>query len=71
MGCFTQVKASKVHILVSKYKLFKIKDGESIKDMVSRFTAIVNLGGKFDNATLIHKVPWSLAIEWQPKIIAI
>ena len=30
----TQVKASKVHTLVSEYELFKMKDGESIKDMV-------------------------------------
>ena len=30
----TQVKALKVHTFVSKYKLFKMKDGELIKDMV-------------------------------------
>ena len=52
-----------------------MKDGESIKDMVQRFTAIVNhlgiLGRKFENADLVHKVLRSLTIEWQPKITAI
>ena len=71
----TQVKASKVHTLVSEYELFKMKDGESIKDMVQRFTAIVNhlgiLGRRFENADLIHKVLRSLTIDWQPKITAI
>ena len=71
----TQVKASKIHTLVSQYELFKMNDGESIKDMVQRFTAIVNhlniLGKKFDNADLVHKVLRSLTIEWQPKITAI
>ena len=71
----TQVKASKVHTLVSQYELFKMNDGESIKDMVQRFTAIINhlsiLGRKFDNADLVHKVLRSLTIEWQPKITAI
>ena len=63
----TQVKASKVHTLVSEYELFKMKDGESIKDMVQRFTAIVNhlgiLGRKFENVDLVHKVLKSLTIE--------
>ena len=55
----TQVKASKVYNLAFEHELFKIKDGESIKDMVLRFTTIVNqvgiLGRNFDNTTLIHK----------------
>ena len=63
----TQVKASKVHTLVSKYELFKMKDEESIKDMVQRFTTIVNhlgiLGRKFKNTNLIHKVVRFLTIE--------
>ena len=71
----TQVKASKVHTLVSEYKLFKMKYGKTIKDMVQRFTTIANhlgiLGKKIENANLIHKVLRSLTIEWQPKIIAI
>ena len=29
----TQVKASKVHVFMLQYKMFKIEEGESIKDM--------------------------------------
>ena len=29
----TQVKASKVHVVVSQYEMFKIEEGESIKDL--------------------------------------
>ena len=30
----TQVKTSKIHVLVSSYEMFKTKEGESIKDFV-------------------------------------
>ena len=32
----TQVKASKVHVLVSQYQMFKMEEGKSIKDFVCK-----------------------------------
>ena len=56
-----------MHTLVSQYKLFKMNDGESIKDMVQRFSIIVNhlsiLGRKIDNSDLVHRVLCSLTFE--------
>ena len=64
----TQVKASKVHQLAFEYELFKMKDGESIKDVIQIFIAIVNhleiLGRKLENADLVHKVLRSFTIKW-------
>ncbi|XP_033513297.1 uncharacterized protein [Nicotiana tomentosiformis] len=38
----TQVKQSKIDMLTTEYKLFGIKDDESIQDMHTRFTSIIN-----------------------------
>ena len=71
----TQVKASKIHVLVSQYEMFKMEKGESIKDFVQRFTTLINqlmlLGRTFDNANLVHKVLRSLTEDWQPKVTTI
>ena len=71
----TQVKASKIHVLVSQYEMFKMEEGESIKDFVQRFIALTNqlmlLGRTFDNANLVHMVLKSLIKDWQPKVTAI
>ena len=57
-----QVKSSKVYIIVFAWVM---KNGETIKDMVQRFTTIVYyLSKKFNNVNLILKVLYSLTIEW-------
>nr|XP_033510629.1 uncharacterized protein LOC117275461 [Nicotiana tomentosiformis] len=38
----TQVKQSKIDMLTTEYELFRMKDDESIQDMHTRFTSIVN-----------------------------
>ncbi|XP_070003298.1 uncharacterized protein [Nicotiana sylvestris] len=38
----TQVKQSKIDILTTEYELFRMKDDESIPDMHTRFTSIIN-----------------------------
>ncbi|XP_075104786.1 uncharacterized protein LOC142178893 [Nicotiana tabacum] len=38
----TQVKQSKIDILTTEYELFRMKDDESIQDMHTRFTSIIN-----------------------------
>ncbi|XP_070050950.1 uncharacterized protein [Nicotiana tomentosiformis] len=37
-----QVKQSKIDMLTTEYKLFNMKDDESIQDMHTRFTSIIN-----------------------------
>ena len=52
---------------MSQYELFKMNDGDSIKEMVQRFMANVNhlniLDRKFENEDLVHKVLYC----WQKK----
>ncbi|XP_070043132.1 uncharacterized protein [Nicotiana tomentosiformis] len=38
----TQVKQSKIDMLTTGYELFRLKDDESIQDMHTRFTSIIN-----------------------------
>ncbi|XP_075092057.1 uncharacterized protein LOC142172172 [Nicotiana tabacum] len=38
----TQVKKSKIDMLTTEYELFRMKDDESIQDMHTRFTSIIN-----------------------------
>ncbi|XP_009791346.2 uncharacterized protein [Nicotiana sylvestris] len=38
----TQVKQSKIDMLTNEYELFKMKEDESIQDMHTRFTSIIN-----------------------------
>ncbi|RDX80829.1 hypothetical protein CR513_38568, partial [Mucuna pruriens] len=51
--CTSQVRDSKIRMLVHKYKLFKMKDNETIDLMFERFQMIINnpisLGKIYDN----------------------
>nr|XP_009804564.1 PREDICTED: uncharacterized protein LOC104249781 [Nicotiana sylvestris] len=38
----TQVKQSKIDMLTTEYELLRMKDDESIQDMHTRFTSIIN-----------------------------
>ncbi|XP_070010806.1 uncharacterized protein LOC142162903 [Nicotiana tabacum] len=38
----TQVKQSKIDMFTTEYELFRMKDDESIQDMHTRFTSIIN-----------------------------
>ncbi|XP_075087777.1 uncharacterized protein LOC142169772 [Nicotiana tabacum] len=38
----TKVKQSKIDMLTTEYELFRMKDDESIQDMYTRFTSIIN-----------------------------
>lgn len=37
-----QVKEFKINIMIHQYLLFKMQDFESIKEMISKFTVIIN-----------------------------
>ena len=56
-----KVKDSKVRILVNDYEMFKMKPNESIVEMFTRFTDVVNglggLGNKVSEKDKVSKIP--------------
>lgn len=70
-----QVKESKMNLLVHEYELFKMKEHESISEMFTRFTDILNalkaLGRTYDNAEKVRKILRCLPRSWNPKVTAI
>ena len=70
-----QVKESKINILVHNYELFRMKSKESITDMFTRFTDIVNglksLGRSYPNSEQVRKILRSLPKSWEAKVTAI
>ena len=70
-----QVKESKINMLVHKYELFKMEPTESITNMLTMFTDIINylksLGKDFSNFDLVRKILRSLSKSWELKVIAI
>src|SRR5205809_7028065 len=55
----SRVKESKISVLVHKFELFTMNEGESIKDMYTRFTNITNsligLGKTYSNVEYVRK----------------
>ncbi|GAV84788.1 zf-CCHC domain-containing protein/DUF4219 domain-containing protein/UBN2 domain-containing protein, partial [Cephalotus follicularis] len=66
-----QVKESKISMLVHEYELFFMHDNESIGDMFTRFTTIINslknLGKSYSNQELVRKILRCLPRSWTPK----
>ncbi|XP_009787967.1 uncharacterized protein [Nicotiana sylvestris] len=56
----TQVKQSKIDMLTTAYELFRMKGDESIQDMHTRFTSIINelhsLGESIPRNKLVRKI---------------
>ncbi|XP_070002785.1 uncharacterized protein [Nicotiana sylvestris] len=52
----TQVKQSKIDMLTTEYELFKMRDDESIQDMHTRFTSIINELHSVDEIILRNKL---------------
>ena len=71
----SRVKDSKVNILMHDFELFQMKPSETIVDMYTRFTDVVNglqaLGKYFSNFELVSKVLRSLSKAWESKLTAI
>ncbi|GAV74691.1 UBN2 domain-containing protein, partial [Cephalotus follicularis] len=70
-----QVKESKISMLVHEYELFLMHENESISDMFTRFTTIVNslknLGKNYSNQELVRKILRCLPRSWTPKVTTI
>ncbi|GAV70527.1 UBN2 domain-containing protein, partial [Cephalotus follicularis] len=60
----------KISMLVHEYELFLMHDNESISDMFTRFTTIINslknIGKSYPNQELVRKI-----LSWTPKVTAI
>ncbi|GAV76239.1 UBN2 domain-containing protein [Cephalotus follicularis] len=73
--CTNQVKESKISMLIHEYELFLMYDNESISDMFTRFTTIVNslknLGKFYSNQELVRKILRCLPRSWTLKVTAI
>ncbi|XP_075075619.1 uncharacterized protein LOC142162770 [Nicotiana tabacum] len=69
------VKQSKIDMLTTEYELFRMKDDESIQDMHSRLTSIINelhsLGEVIPKNKLVRKVLNVLPGSWESKVNAI
>ncbi|XP_070039816.1 uncharacterized protein [Nicotiana tomentosiformis] len=70
-----QVKQSKIDMLTAEYELFKMKEDESIPDMLTRFTSIINelhsLGEIIPRNKLVRKILSVLPGSWESKVNAI
>ncbi|XP_075085050.1 uncharacterized protein LOC142168287 [Nicotiana tabacum] len=71
----TQVKQSKIDMLTTEYELFRMKNDESIQDMHTRFTSIINelhsLGEIIPRNKLVRKILSLLPSSWESKVNAI
>ncbi|XP_070011005.1 uncharacterized protein [Nicotiana sylvestris] len=68
----TQVKQSKIDILTTEYEHFRMKDDESIQDMHTRLTSIINelhsLGDVIPINKLVRKILSVLPGSWESKV---
>ena len=71
----TQVKDSKVRILENDYEMFKMKPNESIVEMFTRFTDVINglegLGKRVSEQNKVSKILRCLPPKWNSKTEAI
>ncbi|XP_059654962.1 uncharacterized protein LOC132301750 [Cornus florida] len=71
----SQVKESKIDILMHQYELFHMNEDETISAMFVRFTDIINglkhLGRTMTNSDLARKILRSLPQKWDAKATAI
>ena len=69
------VRRARKHTLVSEYKAFRMKNGESIAELQTRFTHIVNhllgLGKTFEDDELNVKILNCLSKDWEAKVTVI
>ena len=69
------MKESKINLLVTQYKVFKMNESETITQMYSIVTNIINslktLGKTYTQLELIRKILRSLPTTWIHKVSAI
>ena len=70
-----RVKDSKINLLMHDFNLFRMKPSETIGDMYTHFTNIINslkaLDKYFSNFELVNKILRSLSKNWDSKVTGI
>ena len=70
-----RLKKSKISVLIHKFELFKMKENESIAEMVTRFIDIINsflaLGKEYTQVKKVRKILRALTSDWEKKTTAI
>ncbi|MQL71743.1 hypothetical protein Taro_004082 [Colocasia esculenta] len=70
-----KVKETRIDILMTQYERFQMEPGETISQMFSSFTDIVNglagLGKTYLMGDMVRKILRSLPSSWTPKVTAI
>ncbi|XP_027192431.1 uncharacterized protein [Cicer arietinum] len=71
----SHVKETRIDIGIRKFELFEMNEGETIDEMYSRFTTIVNemrsLGKAYSVQDRVRKIMRCLPIIWRPMVTAI
>ena len=71
----SQVKQSRIELLMRKYELFEMGDKETVMKMYTRFTHITNelksLEKSFTTKELVRKILRFLPHSWEPKVMVI
>ena len=71
----SKMKELKINLIVTQYKVFKMDESETIIQMYSKFTNIINslkvLGKIYTQLELIRKILRSLPATWVHKVSAI
>nr|XP_016460702.1 PREDICTED: uncharacterized protein LOC107784145 [Nicotiana tabacum] len=70
-----KVKETHINMLVHDYKLFSMKEGESIEEMFARFSKIISdlkvFGKPYTSGDLVRKILRSLPTTWQTKVVTL
>ena len=65
----------KISVLVHRFELFKMKENETISEMVTRFTDITNslasLGKEYTQVEKVRKILRALTPDWEKKTTVI
>ncbi|MQM04281.1 hypothetical protein Taro_037079 [Colocasia esculenta] len=71
----SEVRESKVSMLVSEYEMFKMNHDETISDMFARFMVLINglkgLKKEYSDSELVRKILRSLPSSWNTKVTVI
>ena len=71
----SQVKQSRIELLMRKHELFEMGDKETVMEMYTRFTHITNelksLEKSFTTKELVRKIQRFFSYTWEAKVTAI
>ena len=71
----SKVKDSKISVLVHRFEMFKMNEKETISEMFTRFTDIINsliaLGKVYTQVEMVRKLLRVLTSDWEKKTTAI